>query len=286
MKNLTDYIAEAYEYNYNISNVPKYTSTGTDKVGKANNKTNYTVQPKNKNELSDIITNAFKNKQYDLNFIDTSNITDMSWLFEHTVYDFDISNWDVSNVTNMYGMLYKCKTFNCDLSNWDVSNVKDISNMFVECYNFNADLSNWNVSNVTNMESMFFDCYKFTGKGLENWDVSNVKNMSGMFNGCTWLNIDFSKWDVSNVTDMHTMFRLCSHFTGFGLNTWDISNVDNMREMFYGDIAIKKQYIENWDPIAIAKKPIYDRLTATSNMFSKSSIQKSTPKWYKKLCKD
>ena len=33
MKNLTDYIAEAYEYNYNISNVPKYTSTGTDKVG-------------------------------------------------------------------------------------------------------------------------------------------------------------------------------------------------------------------------------------------------------------
>ena len=57
MKNLTDYIAEAYEYNYNISNVPKYTSTGTDKVGinktnnKINNKTNYTVQPKNKNEL-------------------------------------------------------------------------------------------------------------------------------------------------------------------------------------------------------------------------------------------
>ena len=48
MKKLTDYIAEAYEYNYNISNVPKYTSTGTDKVGinktnnKINNKTNYT----------------------------------------------------------------------------------------------------------------------------------------------------------------------------------------------------------------------------------------------------
>ena len=56
MKNLTDYIVEAYEYNY------KPTSTGTDKVGinktnnKINNKTNYTVQPKNKDELSDIIT--------------------------------------------------------------------------------------------------------------------------------------------------------------------------------------------------------------------------------------
>ena len=42
MKSLTDYIVEAYEYNYNISNVPKYTSTGTDKVGinKTNNKIN------------------------------------------------------------------------------------------------------------------------------------------------------------------------------------------------------------------------------------------------------
>ena len=216
MKNLTDYITEAYEYNYNISNVPKYTSTGTDKVGinktnnKINNKTNYTVQPKNKNELSDIITNAFKNKQYDLNFIDTSKITDMSWLFEHIVYDFDISNWDVSNVINMYGMLYKCKTLNCDLSNWDVSNVKDMSNMFVECYNFNTDLSNWNVSNVTNMESMFFDCYKFTGKGLENWDVSNVTDMSHMFNGCENFDCDLSKWNISNMKYYGSMFKGCN----------------------------------------------------------------------------
>ena len=168
----------------------------------------------------------------------------------------------------------------------DVSGITDMSEAFryLEDAEF-CGIENWDVSNVIDMSKMFANCTNFSGD-VRNWDVSNVENMSGMFNGCTWLNIDFSKWDVSNVTDMHTMFRLCSHFTGFGLNTWDISNVDNMREMFYGDIAIKKQYIENWDPIAIAKKPIYDRLTATSNMFSKSSIQKSTPKWYKKLCKD
>ena len=168
----------------------------------------------------------------------------------------------------------------------DVSGITDMSEAFryLEDAEF-CGIENWDVSNVIDMSKMFANCTNFSGD-VRNWDVSNVENMSGMFNGCTWLNIDFTKWDVSNVTDMHSMFRLCSHFTGFGLNTWDISNVDNMREMFYGDIAIKKQYIENWDPIAIAKKPIYDRLTATSNMFSKSSIQKSTPKWYKKLCKD
>ena len=167
MKNLTDYIAEAYEYNYNISNVPKYTSTGTDKVdikNKTNNKTNYTVQPKNKDELMYIITSTFKIKQSDLNFIDTSKITDMSELFININHNFDVSKWDVSNVTNMSQMFYYCKNFDCDLSNWDVSNVKD-------------------------MYALFRKCNKVTGKGLENWDVSKVTDMRYMFNDCDILTI-------------------------------------------------------------------------------------------------
>ena len=192
MKNLTDYIAEAYEYNYNISNVPKYTSTGTDKVdikNKTNNKTNYTVQPKNKDELMYIITSTFKIKQYDLNFIDTSKITDMSELFININHNFDVSKWDVSNVTNMSQMFYYCKNFDCDLSNWDVSNVKDMSYMFTYCFKFNCDLSNWDVSNVTDMKHLFNGCSIFIGKGLENWDVSKVTDMRYMFNDCDILTI-------------------------------------------------------------------------------------------------
>ena len=189
MKNLTDYIAEAYEYNYNISNVPKYTSTGTDKVGKANNKTNYTVQPKNKTELKKIIKDAFTRKQYDLNFIDTSKIADMSELFININHNFDVSKWDVSNVTNMNHMFFYCKNFDCDLSNWDVSNVTDMNSMFAFCNKFDCDLSNWDVSNVTCMYRMFFCCENFKGKGLENWDVSNVTDMASMFFRCNRLTI-------------------------------------------------------------------------------------------------
>ena len=191
MKNLTDYIAEAYEYNYNISNVPKYTSTGTDKVdiNKTNNKTNYTVQPKNKDELMYIITSTFKIKQYDLNFIDTSKITDMSELFININHNFDVSKWDVSNVTNMNHIFFYCKNFDCDLSNWDVSNVTDMNSMFAFCNKFDCDLSRWDVSNVTCMYRMFFCCENFKGKGLENWDVSNVTDMACMFFRCNRLTI-------------------------------------------------------------------------------------------------
>lgn len=40
----------------------------------------------------------------DLNFIDTSKITDMSGLFSKTKFNGDISKWDVSKVTDMRDM--------------------------------------------------------------------------------------------------------------------------------------------------------------------------------------
>ena len=142
------------------------------------------VQPKNKTQLKSLIEYAFNHNIYDLNFIDASEITDMSWLFEYISCNFDISNWDVSNVKDMRYMFYGCHNFNCDLSNWDVSKVEDMRYMFYSCKNFNCDLSNWNVLNVTDMHSMFAMCENFKGKGIENWDVSKVKDMNYMFNNC------------------------------------------------------------------------------------------------------
>ena len=74
------------------------------------------VQPKNKEQLKSLIEYAFNHNIYDLNFIDTSKITDMSKLFMSCEYDIDVSSWDVSNVTNMSQMFYFCVNFNCDLS--------------------------------------------------------------------------------------------------------------------------------------------------------------------------
>ena len=77
----------------------------------------------------------------DFNDIDVSNIDSFCndkgiGLFEGTKFKYiDISYWDVSNVTNMTYMFYKCDELKSDgdLSKWDVSNVTDISCMFYKC---------------------------------------------------------------------------------------------------------------------------------------------------------
>ena len=75
------------------------------------------VQPKNKVELMKIIKDTIKEQgnNCDLNFIDTSLIKDMSYLFYNTKFNGDISQWDVSNVKDMDHMLGGTP-FNGDIS--------------------------------------------------------------------------------------------------------------------------------------------------------------------------
>ena len=113
------------------------------------------VKPKNRKELDKIINKTIweQGPNCDLNFIDTSLITDMSILFNKSKFNGDISKWDVSNVRNMIGMFYRSQ-FNGDISKWDVSNVTNMRDMFNNS-KFNGDISNWNVSKVKDMSHMF-----------------------------------------------------------------------------------------------------------------------------------
>ena len=100
------------------------------------------VQPKTKEQLKQLINYAFKHDIYDLNFIDTSKITDMSNLFINCEYDIDVSNWDVSNVIDMKFTFNYCLNFKGKgLEQWNVSNVEDFREIFYKCSK--VTIPNW-----------------------------------------------------------------------------------------------------------------------------------------------
>ena len=213
-----------------------------------------TIVVKSFDELRKIIDDRYdklgpgtKQIPIDFNDIDVSNIDSFcnskdEGIFQETKFKYiDISDWNVSNVTKMMSMFYKCEELKSvgDISEWDVSNVTDMAYMFTRCENLNQDISKWGVSSVTDMSYMFFDCKKFN-QDISKWDVSNVKDMSFMFQYCDSFNQDLSEWDVSKVTDMNGMFQGCKSFNK-DISKWNVSKVSNNILMFF-DCSIKDEY--------------------------------------------
>ena len=198
-------------------------------------------------ELKEMIKNG-----KDVTAVNTSKITDMSYLFYNTSFNQDISKWDVSSVTNMSKMFagdhHNPPIFNQDISSWNVSKVTNMSGMFSALSRwassaFNQDISKWDVSSVTDMSEMFYRATNFQ-QTLANWNVSKVTNMHKMFS-YTIFNKDISKWDVSSVTDMSNMFDYNEVFNQ-NINSWNVSNVSNMDSMFSHTRSFN-QPLEDWD---------------------------------------
>ena len=85
----------------------------------------------------------------------------MHGIFYNSRFNGDISNWDVSQVTDMSYMFARAAAFNGDISNWDVSQVTDMSYMFDSAAAFNGDISTWNVARVIDMGFMFYRAKSF-----------------------------------------------------------------------------------------------------------------------------
>ena len=103
---------------------------------------------KSSDELRKIIEQRYeeygpgtKRNPIDFNDIDVSNIDSFCDKLDLGIFNdmnfkyIDISDWDVSNVTNMNGMFFMCKELKSvgDISKWNVSKVKNNILMFFDC---------------------------------------------------------------------------------------------------------------------------------------------------------
>ncbi len=136
----------------------------------------------NATTLKSLFYRCYKLKTIDLSSWDTSNVTDMSQLFDMTtstgstivpaLETVNLSGWDTSKVTTMSYMFNNCKSLiEADLSSFDTNNVTNMEHMFYLCISMEQIYigDKWTVANVTSDNAMFNCCYALVG-GKDKYD--------------------------------------------------------------------------------------------------------------------
>lgn len=182
------------------------------------------------------------------NYFDTSNVTDMSNMFENcsSLKSLDLSSFNTQKVTNMRRMFYNCSSLtNLNISNFNTENVTDMGLMFYGCRSLKSlDLTTFNTKNVTTMSNMFDTCSSLTSLDLSSFNTENVKTMQVMFDDCSALvNINISSFDTKKVLQMYAMFRGCSSLKVVDLSSFDTENVTGWHEMFYHCSSLETIYV-------------------------------------------
>ena len=252
--------------------------------------------------------------------VETSNLnvsatTNMAHMFHDAgIIQLDVSDWDVSNVTNMEQMFAACrKLTSLDCSRWKVDNVTRMNNMFHCCdvveslylsdwnvskvttmyYMFSAcgklsylDVSGWNFGDndtvsVKDMGSMFNSCSNLEYIDVANWNVSKVKDMSGTFVGCGALkSLDVSRWNVGNVITMNQMFSNCRNLASLDLSKWNVSNVKRMASMFQNASKLTKLDLSSWNTANVRdSKSMFDGCSGLTTIYVSDSWTMSQVKY-------
>ena len=207
-------------------------------------------------------------KGFDTQYIDTSMVTDMSYMFfEQGLYgdhELDLSNFNTSNVTTMEGM-FECDgecthDFKINLSSFNTRKLINAKNMF----NFlvgtkKLDLSSFYTPNLINMEGMFSHCSALTDFKIPNITTDNVVNMKDTFAVFGYNKLDITNFNTSRVANFEGTFSGMLADNDLDLSNLDTSSAINMSEMFMGNQTKK---------IILSHKFNTTKVTDMTSMFS------------------
>ena len=89
----------------------------------------------------------------------------------------DLNHLDVSQLSDLSFVFFNYK-FTGDVSKWNTENVTDMSNLFRDC-TFDGDISGWNTSKATNMDCMFLGS-SFSGS-IGSWNLAALQSYDSVF---------------------------------------------------------------------------------------------------------
>lgn len=176
-------------------------------------------------DMSSMLYNCSSLNDLGFESLDTSNVSNMSYLFANCSALLNFPNLNTSSCTNMASMFSGCD----QVTNWSFLNA-------------------WNTSSVTNMSYMFTDCLGMTV--MPTFDMQNVIDASYMFAGCFGLTTITPNVIGNKVQNAEGMFQLCQsldlknigdYTTIFGHN----NNLTNVSYLFDKCFALTKVGVHN-----------------------------------------
>ena len=169
---------------------------------------------------------------------------------------------DTSNVTDMSYMFSGCKNLTTlEWNELNTVNVTTMDHMFASCFSLSGiDLSRFNTGNVTDMSCMFKGCRGLTSINISGFDTSKVQYFGGMFIACSNLSeITLGEINTESATDMSEMFAMCPELTEIDLSCIDTSHVETIMGMFDGCTKLEQVDMSGCDLSALDSKKTYDQ---------------------------